>query len=813
MAQGATVRRVSSANHQETSNPILKVVRYDDDAIANGPVPSVVKPPSPSDKANRTTTQRPWTSQGTSIFRFKPRSALSNDVRRDSGLAPTTSTVRNSVISSDDVSIGASNKPAEPIATNLTTQSTTSLPPNMREGSSPKPAGPARQTEGATHNESTPGHKSRISMDFGSGNLLGLDSMDDLSFSKRGSILLGGKKANGNANGHRRLKSGARHRDMIAALQQSPSSRGLSADEEQLSQRVRAMYEYGDPSGPPPGQSSDMANSHDIPEEAIGEGHGPDLFRRQPAGAADRRVSHASDARNSRRASGLSRRRESVIQREEHEIAGGMEDWEDIDGRDVDRYGFIVPRRATSAGSPTGSTRRSKTPEMPTPQRVSTILQMASEAPRRKRTLRRTPSITKTTRSATLRAPSRGTSRISPGTAASMDSYQGSSSHSSSHKPLRYAANRLPGRRNRRLMDEAGDMLTLPPGLADIAEDEEGGKMAIGMKRKEWERAEKWRKMAKSVEKGKDGEGMTFDFDTHDPKVISRTWKGIPDRWRAAAWHAFLTTSARKRKNHPTDGELIDAFYDLLEQSSADDVQIDLDVPRTINSHVMFRRRYRGGQRLLFRILHALSLYFPEVGYVQGMASLAATLLCYYDEELAFVMLVRLWQLRGLERLYRSGFGGLMEALEEFEKKWLAGGDVAPKLVELGIGPTAYGTRWYLTLFNYSIPFPAQLRVWDVFMLLGDGPPSTSPTAPPQNQTNTSTTPPATTLNIPVETSGGLDVLHATSAALIDGTREILLDSDFENAMKVLTSWIPIRDEDLLMKVAKAEWKKHRRRG
>ena len=57
-----------------------------------------------------------------------------------------------------------------------------------------------------------------------------------------------------------------------------------------------------------------------------------------------------------------------------------------------------------------------------------------------------------------------------------------------------------------------------------------------------------------------------------------------------------------------------------------------------------------------------------------------------------------------------------------------------------------------------------------------------------------------------------LDVLHATSAALIDGTREILLDSDFENAMKVLTSWIPIRDEELLMRVAKVEWKVHQKK-
>ena len=174
-------------------------------------------------------------------------------------------------------------------------------------------------------------------------------------------------------------------------------------------------------------------------------------------------------------------------------------------------------------------------------------------------------------------------------------------------------------------MDEAGDMLTLPPGLADIAEDEEGGKAAAVLKKKEWERAEKWRKMAKVAKPGKDGEGMAFEFDTRNPKLIERTWKGIPDRWRAAAWHSFLSASAKKRKDSATEEQIIQAFHDLLQRSSADDLQIDIDVPRTINSHIMFRRRYRGGQRLLFRVLHSLSLYFPDTGYVQGMASLAAT--------------------------------------------------------------------------------------------------------------------------------------------------------------------------------------------
>ena len=82
-------------------------------------------------------------------------------------------------------------------------------------------------------------------------------------------------------------------------------------------------------------------------------------------------------------------------------------------------------------------------------------------------------------------------------------------------------------------------------------------------------------------------------------------------------------------------------------------------------------------------------------------------------------------------------------------------------------------------------------------MLLGDDDPSPSKSTS-SNSTNFGTT---------------LDILHATSAALIDGMRDILLESDFEGAMKTLTSWIPIKDEDLFMKVTKAEYNVNKRRG
>jgi hypothetical protein len=361
-------------------------------------------------------------------------------------------------------------------------------------------------------------------------------------------------------------------------------------------------------------------------------------------------------------------------------------------------------------------------------------------------------------------------------------------------------------------MDEAGEMLCMSPGLADIAEDEEGERLTEALKRKEWDRCEKWRKMAKVVRKGKDGQGMDFDFDAKHPKIVERTWKGIPDMWRAAAWYSFLAQHASNADDKATEEQLMAEFHRLQDSECADDVQIDLDVPRTINRHIMFRRRYRGGQRLLFRVLHALSLYFPGTGYVQGMASLAATLLCYFDEEKCFVMMVRMWRYRGLEQLYQPGFDGLMAALKDFESSWLGGKDIARKLLDLSIDGTAYGTRWYLTLFNLTIPFPAQLRVWDIFMLLGD---STSPERvtrrPPLGPAEGSSNSSSSAAQTPVPPLN-LDVLHATSAALIEALREVLLDSDFENAMKALTSWIPIKDEDLLMKVVLAEWKQHRAR-
>ena len=517
-----------------------------------------------------------------------------------------------------------------------------------------------------------------------SGSFEDLTLPGQVEFSKRGSMLIGGRKAN---KGHARIVSNGRligsrrtlSKDLISTPLSLPA-RVLSANDEALSHKVLSMYEGGAEE-----DFSCAAGFHDSMGNWPVEKQKPSIRQVSnsslcPANTPQITMNGEAVYQVPSQLS-VTTSKSSVIARQANELAGGIEDWEDLNGGDVDRYGFIVARKPSSQASSLRSN-QATSPEPPRIQRMSTLLQVASDAPRRQRSTirgKKTQSAKSPARSAETPSPSRPVSRIIR-PVSSQSSYRTATGNQS--RRIRSATNRLPHNKDRKCVDEAGDMLTLPPGLADIAEDGESTKVADDLKRREWEREEKWRKMAKIV-RNHNGGGMVFEFDTTSPRLIERTWKGIPDRWRATAWRAFLTSSAKKQRGSPSDDELIAVFKKLLTQCSPDDVQIDIDVPRTINSHIMFRRRYRGGQRLLFRVLHCLSIYFPDTGYVQGMAALAATLLCYFDEEITFVMLVRLWQLRGLERLYQSGFEGLMQALEEFEKDWLGKGEVATKLVSL----------------------------------------------------------------------------------------------------------------------------------
>ena len=85
-------------------------------------------------------------------------------------------------------------------------------------------------------------------------------------------------------------------------------------------------------------------------------------------------------------------------------------------------------------------------------------------------------------------------------------------------------------------------------------------------------------------------------------------------------------------------------IYDQLVffEHSASDNDIVKDICRTFPHHVFYSQRHGPGQRSLYNVLKAYSIYDRTVGYVQGMGFVAGTLLLFMSEEDAFWVLVAL---------------------------------------------------------------------------------------------------------------------------------------------------------------------------
>ena len=97
----------------------------------------------------------------------------------------------------------------------------------------------------------------------------------------------------------------------------------------------------------------------------------------------------------------------------------------------------------------------------------------------------------------------------------------------------------------------------------------------------------------KSIE-GEGGNAQSWRIrPSKESKLRERIYKGIPDRWRRAAWDLLMT---RYSSYSPRTIETLGHQYrEGLEKPSTYDIQIDLDVPRTISGHIMFRTRYGAG--------------------------------------------------------------------------------------------------------------------------------------------------------------------------------------------------------------------------
>ncbi|KAI6197504.1 hypothetical protein M3Y94_01231900 [Aphelenchoides besseyi] len=214
---------------------------------------------------------------------------------------------------------------------------------------------------------------------------------------------------------------------------------------------------------------------------------------------------------------------------------------------------------------------------------------------------------------------------------------------------------------------------------------------------------------------------MFRDWQVRTPeKLAERIWKGVPDSYRLRIWRKLLAIDDLIERNGST------TYAELLIRGkllSTEVRQIDVDVARTYRDHVMFMKRYDASQQSVFNVLVAYSMYNTEVGYCQGMNNLAAILLMYLgDEEAAFWGLHSLLTNRkySMHGFFVPGFPKLVRFnahLDRVLKKYL------PKLhknIEHEDIPDAYHAKWWFGIYIDRLPFSLAMRVWDVFLHVGD---------------------------------------------------------------------------------------------
>jgi hypothetical protein len=207
---GLRTKSVAPPQQQTRTDNGIITLRYEEAIPAKPPIAVTVAPPA-----------RAPTDVHPALRRPKSGIEETDESKRDSGLAPTTSSKarEGSVNTVDENILGvkidfnsslqSANPPQSPVPSTPTVARVDSMGsaslsrwrrPGSRKNSTPKT--PRTPTSKSTPEEFTP-----ISTPIPTENLIDEELLESLTFSKRGSVMLGGKKA---VNGHMRTNGGRR---------------------------------------------------------------------------------------------------------------------------------------------------------------------------------------------------------------------------------------------------------------------------------------------------------------------------------------------------------------------------------------------------------------------------------------------------------------------------------------------------------------------------------------------------------------------------------------------------------------------------
>jgi len=218
-----------------------------------------------------------------------------------------------------------------------------------------------------------------------------------------------------------------------------------------------------------------------------------------------------------------------------------------------------------------------------------------------------------------------------------------------------------------------------------------------------------------------------------ESRIFASAQYGLPNDLRSYIWTALARVHHLQAKHKDV------SYHELSSKESSWEYVIEKDVVRTLVDDPFFRHpEFKGGEKLS-RLLKAYANFDPELGYTQGMNTVAAVILMVMSgygadqrtwkrkihsrtcERNAFWILVYIMIERQYRRCFIDNYPRLMETLEIFDKTLK---DQIPQIVQhmktYDVSIQAVFMHQFMTVAGQDSPHEFSIRMMDLFLVKGD---------------------------------------------------------------------------------------------